>query len=124
MNNPQEDLIEEMKLCRKFCSMIHKARNQIGLQSVKYPLTDVKISHYFVPELRDLISEECNIVGYMDIPPVEYDHNPILNEHYVTVTEGEDWVSVSTTRSDWQQEIADKREINRQEALQRKELDK
>lgn len=118
----QQELIQEMKLCRDYCSLIHKARNSVGFSQLKYPITDVKINHYFTLEFRQLIADECNIVGYMDIPPVEdvFDGSP--SGQYEHVTDGDLEVWVSTVKSDWQEELFQKRLEKRTEAEMRKKL--
>lgn len=119
----QQELIQEMKLCRDYCSLIHKARNSAGFSQLKYPITDVKINHYFTKEFRQLIADECNIVGYMDIPPVEDVFNyGIPNGQYQYLKDGELEVWVSTVKSDWQDELFHKRLEKRNEAEMRKKL--
>ena len=104
--------------------MIHEQRlgwngiKRYGFTSLKYPITDVKISRYFLPGSRDLIADECNIVGYMNIPPVEIENEP--PENYFIVREGEDWVAICTVRSGWQQALANEIAQKRYEAEKRK----
>lgn len=120
-------IIDEMQICRDYCSLIHKAREKAGFHSLKYPITDVKINYYFLPEFRELIADECNIAGYMDIQPVEYefDNDDIwenVPKHYFLLTEGDKKVLISTVKSDWQQDIFEERSKKRLEAAKRKEL--
>ena len=114
-----KEILEDMVMTRKLCSMCHKAREQAGFNSRKYPVTDIKISHYLMPQYRELIAEECNSVGYMDIPAVEWDFNKPDNT-YIIVEDGDLWVAVSMIRSGWQDEIYNERLKKRELAEKRK----
>lgn len=127
-----------MQEARAYCKLIHKARDKAGFNSLKYPVTDVKVNRYFLPEYRDLIAEECNITGYYTtknitsvhdgIPAVEYEPLEFddyeKNEHYVSEEDSHGRkVHLSTIRSKWQQELYDIRTKEREAAVDRKNRD-
>ena len=65
-------------------------------------MTDVKINTYILPEFREIIADECNIVGYMDIPPIEYDIC-FNNQSYHTESDGKRTIlHISKIKSEWQ----------------------
>ncbi len=97
-------LIEEMDLCRKYCSAIQKERQKAGFNSLRYPLISVKINRYFLREFREIIAEECNLIGYLGIKPVEY-----CEQEKSYDETGEIKVSLDPTKSDWQQEMFNER---------------
>lgn len=121
-------ILNEMKECRAYCALIHKARQSIGFNSVKYPITDVQVNRYFSPEYSDLIKDECGVSGYMDIKPVisilEFETFPDTNypENYHIETDGERKVAISKLKSSWQDEIYQGQVSRRQEAEDRKKL--
>lgn len=114
--SPQEWLISEMDICRKYCSAILREREKIH-NSKKYPLIYVKINRYFLPEFREIIADECNLIGYMDIQPVEYWFEV---EPYDKTNKIEVWVD--DTKSGWQEEIYQKRVKERDENEKKKLL--
>lgn len=111
------EIISDMELTRKFCSMIHKARQNNGFNSVKYPITNVIISEYLMPDFRQLIADECNVVGYMDIPAVEYDFEKPTFSEYEILEDSELWIAMSTTKSDWQEKMYQERLEKRNDML-------
>lgn len=118
--NTQEMILGEMEDCIKYCSLIKRARINAGFTSLKYPITDVKINRYFSPEYRELIAEDCNIVGYMDIPPVEdvFNYGEPKDYHKEELDGRIVWVC--TVKSDWQDDLFQDRNSKRNEAMQRK----
>jgi len=66
------DILTEMEILREYCTLIKRSRKEMGITSEKYPLFTVWVNHYFTPAMKQLIANECNFIGYMDIPPVEY----------------------------------------------------
>ena len=96
-------ILTEMDTTRKYCSKIHHQRQAAGFTSVKYPLVSATLDRYFLPEFRELIEADCNIMT------IEYD------------PEQENEVVLNTTTSDEQQEVYDKRVKSRKEAQQRKD---
>jgi len=104
-------IIEEMRKVREYCSLIHKARRDSGFVSVRYPLISVSLDRYFLPEFRQLIADECNLIGYMDIPPVETDVSQTTP------------VVLDTTTTTWQDEMYRERTEKRKQAQLRKEND-
>lgn len=107
-----------MDICRKYCSEIIKERNKLGFNSIKYPLITVEVNRYFMPEYRKIIADECNIIGYLDIEPVERlcDVEQFeLNNKII--------IKLDTTKSDWQQLIFETRNKKRLEAQERKDKD-
>jgi hypothetical protein len=112
-------VLDEMAEVREYCSLIHKARAKAGFNSARYPITDVYVNRYFLPEHRELIAQECNIVGYMDIPPVQYS-TVFPQDDYLTVVEGNRAVALSTVQSNWQQCMYNERLQQREEAEKRK----
>lgn len=86
-----------MAECRRYCALIHKARLDAGFTSVKYPLFTATLNRYFLPEFRELIADECNLIGYMDIPAVEFDWNQ------------KEEVVLDLQRSPYQQELYEER---------------
>lgn len=121
----EDYILKEMEECRAYCSLILRARQNTGFISRKYPITDVKVNRYFFDNnYLDILADECNISGYMDISPIEYimdfQHKDYLDYH----REEKDGriVYISTTKSDWQKELFDIRSKKREEAEKRKEL--
>ena|SRR3990167_2938897 len=108
-------LIKEMEICREYCSAILRERQQAGFSSLKYPLVQAKVNRYFLPEFRYIIAETCNLIGYMDIPPVEFWFE---KESYDK--SGKIEVELDTTKSDWQEELFKERWKKREEAENRK----
>lgn len=114
-------ILTEMKLFRDYCTLIHRARQNAGFASLKYPITDVKLNRYFPPQLREIMADECNIVGYMDVPPIEYlDPFDTLSSCYHKEYENGMSVLISTVRSSWQDDMFKERSERREEALKRK----
>lgn len=111
----QNFIIDEMQICREYCSAIHKERQRLGFNSLRYPLISVKINRYFTPEFRDLIAEECNLIGYMDIPPIEY-----YEEVKPFEEGGRIEIKLDDTKSLWQEEIFKDRSRKREEAESKK----
>lgn len=111
------NLIDEMDLVRQYATLINRARKNAGFLSLKYPITDVKVNHYFIPELRMVLAEECNIVGYMDIPAIEdvFNYGETLSNYQIE-EEKEHKVWLSTTRSQWQEDLYQERLKKREEA--------
>lgn len=103
------NIIQEMQLCREYCTKIHKARQDAGFVSLRYPLVSVSLNQYFLPEFRELIADECNLVGYMNIPPVEYD--PDQKEDLL----------LDTSKSQWQDNLFETRTKKREEAELKKQ---
>lgn len=102
-----------MAECRRYCSLIIKARTDAGFSSLKYPVISASLNRYFLPEYRQLIADECNLIGYMsEFPPVVYDQQQTKP------------VIIDTTRTLWQQQMADERELKRNKAIKRKENEK
>lgn len=94
---------------RKYCSLIHKKRKEKGFESLRYPLITATLNRYFLPEHRALIAEECNLIGYMGIPAIEYEPTQIEE------------VILDITKSDWQEELCKTREEKNKEAKLKKE---
>jgi len=105
-------ILTEMDIAREFCKLIHRARLNAGFTSIKYPVTDIKVNRYFLPDLRYQIESECNIVGYMDIPPIEYIFTTEIpdEKYYHKEQAGNNIVYLSTVRSNWQQEMFEERD--------------
>jgi len=116
LNTEASWLIKEMDICRAYCSMILRKRKESGFHSVKYPLISVNINRYFLPEFRDIIAEECNLIGYLGIPPVEY--NEEVESYDKT---GQIVVELDTSRSNWQNDLFQKRN-NERKLIERKIL--
>lgn len=110
-------IITEMEMLRKYCSAILKEREKIH-NSLKYPLISVKINRYFLEPYREVIAEECNIIGYMDIPPVEY-----YEEVDPYELSGKIEILLDNTKSDWQEELYQKRLAKREENEKKKLLE-
>lgn len=116
-------IIDDMQLTRDICSAVHSFRqSHPPFNSVKYPITNIIISAYLLPDFRKLIAEDCNIVGYMGIPAVEYDVMFKLDDSYVTIQTPTFNVHISTVQSEWQKELYNQRSNKRDEMLKRKEL--
>jgi len=118
MTKNERYILDEMDLCRKYCSAILKERQQKGFMSLKYPLIQEKVNRYFPPEFRHIMAEECNLIGYMDIPPIEheFDLEPYEEEKKKIIIE------LDITVSEWQQKMFDDRTEKRKEAEVRKAL--
>lgn len=111
-------LTDEMSLCRQYCSAIILERQKKGFSSIKYPVITVKINRYFLPEYRSLMAEECNLVGYLTIDPVE------LLEDVETYDKSKRIiVEIDETRTPWQEKIYQERLEKRLLAQKRKEED-
>lgn len=102
-------IIVEMEMCRKYCSAINREREKIHT-SKKYPLITARVNRYFTKEFRDLIAQECNLVGYGEIASVEYLEEKDPNEESGII---EVWVD--DTKSQWQEEIYQDRVKKREE---------
>ena len=117
----EQFILNEMDLCRQYCSAIHKERQNNGFISLKYPLISVKVNRYFLPEYQEIIADECNLIGYMDIPAVELYEDVKYYDTYLEDGEiPKIEILLNCTKSDWQQELAEKREEKRKEAEKRK----
>ena len=110
-----EFILKEMAITRQYCSAILRERVTQGFNSLKYPLISVKVNHYFLPDFADIIAKYCNLIGYMNIPAVEYDEDAVPYEE-----SGKIEVKLDTTQSAWQQEMFEQRDKARKEAVQRK----
>lgn len=102
---------QEMDICREYCSVISRKRAEAGFNSLKYPLVSVKLNRYFLPVYRDIIAEECNLVGYGDeIPAVEYweEEEPYEVTNNIKV-------SLDTSTSEWQMAMYNARVERRKE---------
>lgn len=109
MTKSDKWIIEEMKICREYCSLILKERTRVGFNSLKYPVITATLDRYFLPEFRQLIADECNLIGYMDIEPVEYEPSNIK-------------VKLDIIRTTWQDQLFNERVQKREEAENRKLL--
>jgi hypothetical protein len=121
-------ILNEMDVCRAYCTEILNQRQKNGLNSVKYPLISVRVNRYFLPEFRVIIADECNIIGYMDIQTIEYWDDLPKSEMYEywdeekqeIVINGIIKVDIDKTKTTRQQEMFEERSKNRQEAEERK----
>ena len=112
-------ITKEMELCRQYVSAIIAERQKQGFNSLRYPLVTVKINRYFLPEYREIIAEECNLVGYLGIKSVEYYEEEIPYEK-----SGEIKIKLDTSKSEWQQKIFEERTEERKKAEGRKKEQK
>jgi len=109
-------ILKEMDICRQYCSAIHRERQDKGFNSLRYPLISVKINRYFLPEFRELIAEDCNLIGYMDIKPVEYWEEVESYEQCGIIK-----IELDTTKSEWQEKLYKQRDDKRRENNEKKQ---
>lgn len=127
--------IREMKEVRLYSSLIHKARVEAGFKSLKYPIIDVKVNRYFLPEHRKLIADECHVYGYycmetvgslhdgipaVEFDPQEFDSYKDRSDYFCTSDASGREVCICTVTSDWQNDIYNERKKSRVEAVKRK----